>query len=698
MNILNSNKTITIDGKKYRIVGSLNAEIKLDEFPMLELKNFKIRSGDAKRMTLLIPNDNTGIFEQVKIGMMMLGKWKNAINDGLYISFADIKKAIEEAVTKDTDYERILVTDKRQKFNNTIFDDLFHKITGDSDAVFVEYGEMINRKKVSYKNVGIFRADDSSYKRTGAVFLGKKKVKANLKSGVWINQDEFLKAIKDFVIAEEIQKEKKYRKKENKKTDNRNKRKFPWYFFDIKKEKENENKNEYYRYSKIIKVVNKTKSHVSLTMAIIALVSFLLASINLKDKRELVTFDKVVEFVNYNIDGLEEVTPSMIEKAVSDSINNLELGSYVKVEDGDKFYSNSLLSNRSVSKTIGQDFSNEGKEAGLYLITGFSIVDKNNTCISYIQDFDGQLDEPKLLNYLNDIVKERNIDINQLEIRVHLGNNKDNSRLGWIDVKKLITADDLTDDLVLDVVDKGITYSGVTDNFPNGTIILDNGVKVNVFDKDGNLKKTGDVVVGSDNKQYIISKLTIEEEILENTVSKNVGKKISFEIQDRSYKVALIPTILAIATYFYYKKRNRDNELKPEFFGFEDGLQKSMFVSEFTSNLLRRRRDYLGLSKYEQFIFKMFGENNFGVASELSKEELKQFYDLIIETVKKKIDFDILSPNDIELEGGRIYIAPKYSSRLDVTDIVLEAIHSLGNNYSTSKIEGEINETIRRKY
>ena len=67
------------------------------------------------------------------------------------------------------------------------------------------------------------------------------------------------------------------------------------------------------------------------------------------------------------------------------------------------------------------------------------------------------------------------------------------------------------------------------------------------------LKKAGEVVVGSDNKQYTISKLTVEEENLRNTVTKNTGKKIYFEIQDRSYKVALIPTIIAIATYFYYK-------------------------------------------------------------------------------------------------------------------------------------------------
>lgn len=39
------------------------------------------------------------------------------------------------------------------------------------------------------------------------------------------------------------------------------------------------------------------------------------------------------------------------------------------------------------------------------------------------------------------------------------------------------------------------------------------------------LKKAGEVVVGSDNKQYTISKLTVEEENLRNTVTKNTGKK-----------------------------------------------------------------------------------------------------------------------------------------------------------------------------
>ena len=364
----NSNKTVTIDDKKYRIVGSLDAKIKLDEFPLLDLEGLKIRSGDAKRMTLLIPNDNIGALEHVKIGMMMLGKWKNVINDGLYISTADIKKAIEEAVTKETDYERILVTDKGEKFNNAILDNLFHKTAGDAGSVVVEWKENVSNKKVSYKNVGIFRAGDRLYKRTGAVFLSRNQVKDNLNNGEWINQAEFLKAIEDFVIAEEVKEQKKPKKKEKKKVDNGSKRNFPWDFFNRRKVDENndlENEAEYYNSSEIIKVVSKTKSLASLSMAIIALVSFLLASLNLKDKYELVTFDKVVEFVHYNIDSVEEITPSMIEKAVSDSINNLKLGGYVEVEDGDKFYSNSLLSNSSVSKTIGQEFSREGKEAGL---------------------------------------------------------------------------------------------------------------------------------------------------------------------------------------------------------------------------------------------------------------------------------------------------------------------------------------------
>lgn len=212
------------------------------------------------------------------------------------------------------------------------------------------------------------------------------------------------------------------------------------------------------------------------------------------------------------------------------------------------------------------------------------------------------------------------------------------------------------------------------------------------------LKKAGEVVVGSDNKQYTISKLTVEEENLRNTVTKNTGKKIYFEIQDRSYKVALIPTIIAIATYFYYKKRNRDNELQPDFFGFDDGLHESQFISEFTSNLSRSRIEYSDYSKYEQFIFNMFGENNYDVARELSKEEIQEFYNLVIEAVREQTDFGVISPSNIKLKGGKIYVVPQNGSYHDVTDIVLQTIHSLGNGYFTREIEGEVNETIRRKY
>lgn len=76
--------------------------------------------------------------------------------------------------------------------------------------------------------------------------------------------------------------------------------------------------------------------------------------------------------------------------------------------------------------------------------------------------------------------------------------------------------------------------------------------------------------------------------------------------------------------------------MQPDFFGFDDGLHESQFISEFTSNLSRSRIEYSDYSKYEQFIFNMFGENNYDVARELSKEEIQEFYNLVIEAVREQ--------------------------------------------------------------
>ena len=94
----------------------------------------------------------------------------------------------------------------------------------------------------------------------------------------------------------------------------------------------------------------------------------------------------------------------------------------------------------------------------------------------------------------------------------------------------------------------------------------------------------------------------------------------------------------------------------------------------------------------------MFGENNYDVARELSKEEIQEFYNLVIEAVREQTDFGVISPSNIKLKGGKIYVVPQNGSYHDVTDIVLQTIHSLGNGYFTREIEGEVNETIRRKY
>ena len=127
-------------------------------------------------------------------------------------------------------------------------------------------------------------------------------------------------------------------------------------------------------------------------------------------------------------------------------------------------------------------------------------------------------------------IMENNLTLEDVQIRLHIGNTADNTRTGWIDISELIKEDQVERQVESQEMVVTANYDGVQENFNGSTIEIDTAdgkVTLNVVDANGNLLAPGSIVVGSDGKEYQIGSLNLStvEVMQEQTVTETVTQE-----------------------------------------------------------------------------------------------------------------------------------------------------------------------------
>lgn len=362
-------------------------------------------------------------------------------------------------------------------------------------------------------------------------------------------------------------------------------------------EKAFENELEKDEIDQLVRIVERKKANL-LPIILAAIMALLLSCIRLggpevEKKSKQITSD----VLSYVI--AEDMS---YEEAFKIATSDIQMGDEYYLDDGLKFNTNSLMSGDSsvngVTKEMGKEFSLENKYAGTYPITGFAIVrNSDNKLLAYIEDFYTPKDNTKLSVFVDKTLRGTDIDYEDVRVEFHFGRTDyqtgERSRLGWIDDGNVV----FDQEGVKEIIEAAATYEGIVKNFSGDHIVINTKmgeVSIPVKDSQGNYYKSGDIVVGSDNKEYQISQLDLTQEIetVETEIEKS-GGKITFKLKDCNLLVAVPFLTIALAKYLETRKKNEKAKNNPYFDLIEESRIEE-FIDEFQSEKGTSTKEHVG--------------------------------------------------------------------------------------------------------
>ena len=648
------------------IVKTGNVDVDFNNNTEIQINTESINPDLDRKDKSVTIKDKNGLEQRSSSIMMGYNKQGIVLADGSFISEEDIEKAIQEELKRQEPGTLIVHKKNLAQIN---LDELFEMIKEIAGAIIIE-GKNPNVKNQDSRNWGVQGKNGEVIKK-GVAFLGNKGIE--LSPGTYVSVEEIRKALEDYVYAKKVQKKGPEPPKPPKPPLDPIPPKPPQEPEPPKPPQEPEEDQEII----VARVVRKYKSGVA---AFLIPIMMFIGGIDIDTRYKEIVYQRMVntEAVTQTIDydmHTERYRPETKKEATDRVIDEMEMGDKVPVKDGEEFYVNSTET--GPSKTMGEEFKKEGKEAGDYQITGFAIV-VNGETIEYIEDFNGIDDQSKLKEFVEETLKKHNLTIDDIAIKVHLGSNKDGSRLGWIDITDLITTDTITPELIKEIVEDYSAGSGTITDFTGDTITLPDGTTIKIVDENGNFLKPGTEVTGSDNQKYRIEKLDVTTETKtistpeEITESVPDGIKVEWKLNNLALAASLVTALYAIANALSTYKKNKESEENPSLFEFENEKQYIEFKIEFK----RAKKKYEEESKFGKLMRRVFIGKNTDIMQRLTPEQVKEVYAIIRR--HSGIDY-IIGPNDkIEIKGGQIYLHYADKHIQNITDIVIEEITTIG--------------------
>lgn len=586
------------------------------------------------------------------ISSIMLGYNKNEIllENGDYVTIEDISNAIRTEIERQA--EDIIVVSKKtgKKLDDKVLEKIFEMAVKNCGKISISdgYDSITNANS----NKRIITSAKTGREVSSPVIISKDGIQ--IPHGEYINSEEVLKALSEYIMVAPIPRDKEYR--------------------------ENSHNSEDIKHKNIVvRITSKYKPRFVKVLCGVAVSAVLLSGFAVTSKmvnkpvNDPIVVDVTQNDLNYNVSTDGKTYTFSTEEGLFEFLDKIELNSKQKIDNGDAF---SEYGNSGLQKSIGKEFSKEGKEAGYYAITGFAIYD-NSGNLYYVQQFGNensytsnmQQNVQKLDDFVELVLKENpQLTVDDLDVRIHFGSNLDNSRLGWISL------DDYVKDGKIEIESTNSnpeSYSGIIENFDGDFITINNGssdVVISVKDKDGNLVQPGSIVIGNDGQQYIFDDINVKENI-KMVESETAGytqetkKSIEWNLKNCNLLIGSLPLTIALASYLKSKKLNERAK--------KDVLNKSFIDEEkyqkFKEEFEQMKVKYEGKSKFAKLFIK---KQNF--IQRLTPEQVQGIYELIRMQYGNDCEIRVLDDQfQVIYEDGRVVSLPEE---------LLEQIHDVGKD------------------
>ncbi len=643
----------------YKIIGKF--KVSLDKMTTISLKEGQVKQANSMRQRhdkMVLVRDRVGTLGTASSLLFGYNKRGIKLADGDYISASELLQAIEKAIA-NLSQGTMIVSRKGEPFKAEDLLETVKKVAG--SVIINDKLPTGNRYHWSVKG-----AESGPTVSKGIAMVGNK---VTLGNGDYLSIDEILKALNNYVVVREKDEKTSTESLEN---------------------SENEK-------TRTVRVVRKYKNRLSAWLATLAIILTLLSGFGKVDVATLVEIPETIkkqivhtvsrddlDYVLSQID-YEDLTPesAILRQVLSD----LNMGDYVLVENGDVLTTRGDLT--GVAKEMGKEFTREGKETGNYSITGIAIVHENKV-IDYIESFNLEDTSTNLAEYVMNVCDKHGLSFEDVRINIHMGSNTERTRLGWIDVADIFDQQELTEQAMQEIIEKGTSYRGMINDFKGDTITLDNGATIKIKDDNGNLLQPGTRVIGSDGNEYIISDLSLEEKndkyiteetsviMQEEVISK--GTKLIWRIQDCNLSLAITPLVGALASAVATRKKNSKEDKHPKFYEFENSQDYRAFRDEF----IRNGEEYRKKSNFGQILKRVFYRKEIDIMQNLNAEQIRDLYHFICNL--NTADYRYQSTDHITMKDGRIFAEKTDGSVIDITDIVMPYIANIG---SKNKIEAE---------
>lgn len=483
-------------------------ELAINELSKINLSQEEMKTYEKKRDdrgVVVTPKDG----ESRKTSSIMMGYNKEGITleNGDYVNFDELAKALEEELNKDSE-DVIYISRKTGKNieRTSLIEELLKNVIKKNSNIRLEETDIIKNQRASK----IILEDNKLNKEfnKGILMLGNKKVL--LPNGKYVLSSEIEEALNDYI------KMVPDRKEDIDIIDS----------IDLRKEKK-------YR------VIERVKKKMSMIPMIIALLSTILSGFKIENKYDSIKVTSKVSDANFSVDSLTEKSEEEIIREVEEKIGNLKTGDKITVNKGIDYHASSDY--KYGGSTTKGTFGINNKE-GEYNIDYISVVyNKEIVQVKYNKNEDLNTTLDKVANTLKTTV-------DSLETYIHLGGPTS----GWVDVSDLIKQE--TENIKKDrkvLLDVKENIKGTDYNFNGNTITInDNGedVILNVTDNNGNILRKGSIVVGSNGKEYKIQSIKLEDRNVLNIEKEYAGKTLTWSVHNFNKDLtlaSLAPLVLA---------------------------------------------------------------------------------------------------------------------------------------------------------
>lgn len=710
-----------LEQQGYEVVGDF--EIPMDGMTMISLTKGQVKQATAMKQRhdkMVVVHDQIGTM--AKASSLLFGYNKKGIKlaDGDYISAPELLQAILDAVANLRE-GTMVVSRKGEPLNPESLLATLKEVAG---AVIVRE-KLPNGNQYRWSVKG---AESGPTVSKGIAMVGNKIVLGN---GDYLSADEILKALNDYVIVEKKEKEPPIApippmppvppvpepnpRPEPNPAPEPNPRPDPGLEPepgldpgpDSRLEPEPRKTDEQ---THTVRVVRKYKNRLSAWLAALAISLVLISGLGQTTITSTVRVpepitEQIVQIVTkedlgYDISGIDYEGLSPEEAILKQVMAHMNMGDYARVEDGDVLTTRGNLT--GVAKEMGKEFTLEGKQAGDYAITGIAIV-HDGKMIDYIESFNLEDTTTNLADYVMKVCNEHGLSLGDIEINIHMGSNTERTRLGWIDGSSIFKEQELTEQAIQEIIDKGATYQGTVEDFKGDSITLDNGVTIKVKDDSGNLLQSGTHVIGSDGSEYVISDLSIEQKTEQKITEAThtimheeeivEGTKMTWRIQDCKLSLAIAPLVGSLAAAVATKKKNEEENKHPQFYEFEDESEYLKFREEF----IRNGEEYRKNSSFGKMLKRIFYRKEEDVMQNLTEEQVREVYHFVRSL--KTIDYSYQGTDHITMSEGRIFAEKVDGTTIDITDIVMPYIADIGSKNAVAaegRLEREEDGTKQR--